>query len=104
MVLVYSIPAGQTHPNPDLISLKTCQLFGMTPESANAVYASKSAKKMFTAFRKDSFSRLFLIATPQRAQVEVAAKAVIAKIAAKKESKAICPEMPVRKVEKRVNP
>lgn len=76
----------------------------MTPESANAVYTSKSAKTVFTAFRKNSFSSLFLMAAPQSAQVEVAAKAVIAKIAAKKESQTICPEMPVRKVEKRVNP
>lgn len=54
---------------------------------------------MFTAFRKDSFFRLFLMAAPEIAQVEVAAKAVIAKIAAKKDSQAICPEIPARKVE-----
>ena len=54
---------------------------------------------MLTVFRKDSFLRRLLMAAPQRAQVEVAAKAIIAKIAAKKDSKAICPEMLARKVE-----
>jgi len=61
----------------------------MTPESATAVYASIRARMMFTAFLKESFFRLLRMTAPPKAQVEVAAKAVIAKTAANRTSQRI---------------
>ena len=71
----------------------------MTPESATAVYTNIRAKTMFTAFLKESFFRLLRITVPTNAQVDVAAKAVIAKRAANNANHATCPETAARKVE-----
>ena len=74
------------------------------PERSRAVYTSVRHRKPLTAFLNESFCSLFLMTEPDRAQVDVAAKATVEKIRAKMTRRSIRFETGARKVEYKVIP